>query len=103
MYNQKVRDAIAEINPDAILFDEPAYDNSIIGLSYDGCVIYDFDSMVEEFSQDNDTSVEDAIDFIEYNTIRALPYAGSMTGSSCTPIILDSFSTEIIQSAKEEE
>ena len=39
--------------------------------------MYDFDKMVHEFAFDNDLDeFIDAIEFIEYNTERALPYMG---------------------------
>ena len=64
------------LSPGAIVFDNPSFDNSIIGNTFDGRAIYDFDCMVEEMMEDEDLSREDVIDFIEYNTIRSLPYAG---------------------------
>lgn len=62
---------------DTIVFDNYSYDNSIIGMTFDGRAIYDFDLMVEELVNDYGMSQEEAIDWIEFNTIRALPYAGS--------------------------
>ena len=35
-----------ELPDDAIVFDNHAYDNSIIGVSLDGRIIYSFESMV---------------------------------------------------------
>ena len=65
-----------ELPEDAIVFDNMSYDGSIIGVTTDGRVVYDFEKMVEELAQDEGWSYEDAIEWIEYNTIRALPYAG---------------------------
>ena len=42
MVLNNIRDAIAEVCDSALLFDNPSFDNSIIGVSTDGCVIYDF-------------------------------------------------------------
>lgn len=61
------------------VFSNPSFNNSIIGISYDGRAIYDFDLMEEE-----SIDFEDALEFIEYNTLRALPYMGDNA-----PIILD--------------
>lgn len=63
-------------NDDSVVFDGPDYDSAIIGVSTDGNVIYDFDKMVEQLSTDDNITREEAIEFIEYNTIRAIPYAG---------------------------
>jgi hypothetical protein len=71
--NQQLR---AELPEDAIVFDNMSYDGSIVGVTTDGRVVYDYDKMVEELMDDEGWSYEEAIDWIDYNTIRALPYAG---------------------------
>ena len=58
----------------SIFFSNPSYDSAIVGVSTDGRVIYDYDLMVADFMHANHCSYEDAVDFIEYNTIRSLPY-----------------------------
>ena len=61
---------------DIIIFSGDSYDDALIGVSEDGRAIYDFDLMVEWLmEQDHITSTE-AIEWIEYNTIRSLPYVG---------------------------
>ena len=102
MIIQEIRDYIAEINEEAILFDNPAYDDSIIGMTTDGSVVYDLNAMIYELSQEDNISEEEALEFIDYNTIRSLPYATSMTGSTYTPIILDTTSSDIINDIKTE-
>ena len=61
---------------DALVFDNMSYDNAIIGTTFDGRAIYDYDTMVLELMKDEDWSYEASIDWIEYNTLRSLPYAG---------------------------
>jgi hypothetical protein len=65
-----------ELPEDAIVFDNMSYDSSIIGVTTDGRVVYDYDKMVEELMQDEEWSYEEAVEWIDYNTIRSLPYAG---------------------------
>ena len=60
----------------ALVFDNHAYDNSIIGETFDGRVIYCFEKMVQELVEDEGCSELEAIEWIEYNAIRALPYGG---------------------------
>ena len=60
-----------------VILDDYAYDNSIIGITIDGKLIYEINRMIEEYANDNQCSEEEAIEWIEYNTIRALPYMGS--------------------------
>lgn len=61
---------------DAIVFDNPQFDSAIVGTTQDGRVVYDFDIMVRQLMEDDGSSYEDAVDFIETNTIRTIPYMG---------------------------
>jgi hypothetical protein len=65
-----------QLPPDAVVFDNYAYDNSLIGVTFDGRAIYSFNKMIEELMEDEGWSEIEAIEWIEYNTLRALPYAG---------------------------
>ena len=66
---------IREILPEgAIILDNSAFDNSIIGVTLDGRLIYDYDKMIEELIEDDGMSFDEAMEWIDYNTIRALPY-----------------------------
>jgi hypothetical protein len=71
--NQEIRN---KLPPDAVIFINQAYDNSIIGTTFDGRAIYDFDKMVQELMADEGWTEEEAVDWVEYNTFRALPYGG---------------------------
>lgn len=46
MINEKIRAYLEEVSPDSLVFDNPSFDNSIIGLSTDGNVIYDLYKMM---------------------------------------------------------
>ena len=59
-----------------IIFENPDYDSAIIGITEDNQVVYDYDKMIEHLIQEDDMDYEEAVDFISYNTIRSLPYAG---------------------------
>ena len=61
---------------ESIVFDNPSYDDAIVGVTTDGNVVYDFNLMVESLMNHDGMNEADAIEFIEYNTIRAIPYAG---------------------------
>lgn len=53
-----------------------SYDNALIGVSEDNRAVYDYGKMIEWLMQEEDWSMEEAIEWIDYNTVRALPYMG---------------------------
>lgn len=65
------------------IFDNPKFPNSILGISYDNRVIYDMEQMITDLMGEDDISYIDALEFIEYNTLRIIPYMGENA-----PIIL---------------
>lgn len=61
---------------DVIYLTNYSYDDALVGISEDNRAIYDFDKMVEWLVEEENFEELDAIEWIEYNTIRALPYMG---------------------------
>ena len=59
-----------------LIFENPDYDSAIIGITENNQVVYDYEKMIEHLMQEDDMDYEEAVDFISYNTIRSLPYAG---------------------------
>lgn len=84
MIDNDIRQEIAELSEETVLFGGEdlmfgqAYDKSIIGLTADMRAVYDYDKMIQEYMADNDCGMEDAIEWIDYNTLRSIPYAGPM-------------------------
>lgn len=62
------------VDKNALRFEEPSFDNSIIGIDYYGRLIYDYNSMVKELMQTYDITKEEATDFIYHNTFQSLNY-----------------------------
>lgn len=62
---------------DVTVFDSPSFKSALIGVTDDMRAVYDFDKMVQSLVAEDDMSEDEAAEFIEYNTIRAIPYAGS--------------------------
>ena len=61
---------------DVIILKNYSYDDALIGVTEDNRTIYDFDKMVQWLIHTENFTQEEAIEWIEYNTIRALPYMG---------------------------
>jgi len=106
MVNEELRQKIADAGfTNSIVYDEPSFDNSIIGVDDNGKVVYSVEFMMTEFVRDDEGDKYDnfeslseeeqteyidkrveALEFIEYNTVRATPY---MATYGITPVILD--------------
>lgn len=74
MINQDLRDYLKDNYEDAVIFDNPSFDNSIIGVSTDGNIIYHLGKMVNELAKEDCISNEEAMEFIDYNTLRTILY-----------------------------
>lgn len=62
---------------DSIVFENPSYDSAIIGYdANNNRIIYDFNLMVEYLMDKDNMEYDEGVEFIEYNTLRAIPYAG---------------------------
>ena len=86
MINNDVREILAEFGyENYVLFENPSYDNSIVGITTDGNVVYDYDKMVEELAMDDGMTLEDAADFISYNTLSIMD---NVDEASARPIIM---------------
>ena len=68
---------------DTVILESPDYLSAIVGISEEGRLIYSYDKMVKHLMTAENMDAEEAMEFIDYNTIRALPYAGEMA-----PIVL---------------
>ena len=53
-----------------------SYDDALIGVSSDNRAIYNFELMIEWLIENEGFSMDEAIEWIELNTIRALGYLG---------------------------
>lgn len=62
------------------------YDDAIVGVSEDGRVVYDYDKMVKCLVDRDGMTDMEAIEFIDYNTIRSIPYAGEFAPIVMYPI-----------------
>lgn len=61
---------------DVIILENYSYDDALIGVTDDNRAVYDFRKMVDWLMMTQGFDHDEAIEWIEYNTIRSLPYAG---------------------------
>ena len=68
---------------DTVVLEEPSYLSAILGINEEGRVIYSYEKMIQYLMLTCNMSFEESAEFIDYNTIRAIPYMGKKS-----PIIL---------------
>lgn len=61
---------------DSIVFENPAYIEAICGINEKGQLCYAYPLMILALMLNDELTYEDAAEFIDYNTVRALPYMG---------------------------
>ena len=72
-----VKEKLQELDfEETIILENPSYSTAITGISSNGNLIYDYDLMIEYLIEHDNMSYEDAVEFIDYNTIRAIDYMG---------------------------
>lgn len=69
---------------ETIILESPDYLSAIVGISDDARIIYDYEKMVKFLMISEGMDYEEAIEFIDFNTLGALPYMGEKR-----PIILN--------------
>lgn len=55
---------------------DESYDDALIGVTDGGRAVYDYEKMIQWLIEKDEMTAEEAIEWIDYNTIRALPYFG---------------------------
>ena len=71
--NYEVRDNIPW---GVVILEDHAFDNSIIGITFDDRLVYCYELMMQELMNDWGWDELDAMDWLDYNTLRAIPYMG---------------------------
>ena len=64
--NARIRYTLAELgHENALLFEDPDFDECIIGVTSDGQAIYDYDSLIDYLVEQGNTE-DEAIDYVAY-------------------------------------
>ena len=80
-----LKDYLCELGyENAVVLESPDYLSAVAGVSEDGRVIYSYPKMLQHLVLNDGMTYEEAAEFVDYNTIGALPYMGEKK-----PIILN--------------
>ena len=72
---------------DVVFFINYSYDDALIGVTDDNRAVYDYNKMVEWLVKEHNFTDEEAMDWIDLNTIRALPYMGDTAPIIMFPLL----------------
>ena len=92
MKNIELRKYLTEVcGEQAIIFDNPEFDSAIIG-TCGSRIVYDYDKMVKSLSEDLVIEPIEAVDYIDYNSLRSLPYQNQ----EFAPIVIETLPEEVV-------
>lgn len=75
MDNKALGDLLVDMGYEgSLMFESPSYESAVVGVSDTGQVCYSYTKMVEHLIEADGMEYDEAVEFIDYNTVRALPY-----------------------------
>ena len=66
----------AQGHEETIFFENPSFVKAITGITDSEQLIYDYNLMIEAAMEEEQWEAEEAIEWIDYNTLRSIPYMG---------------------------
>ena len=73
------REEILNKCDEGVVILEPSYlDEAIVGVNNEGKLIYDYDRLVKANIEHGGMTYNEAVEWIEFNTIRSLPHMGRL-------------------------
>ncbi len=90
MTNIELKDLLSEFTDaeDSIVLEGDEFADGAIGVTEDGHVVYGYNKLAAALAKAWECTYEEAVEWIEYNTIRSLPYMESIGKA---PIIIYEF------------
>ena len=86
MNNKKITELLGQADPKALRLEpNTTFDQAIIGLTSDGRIAYSENKILLSLQDVEGMEYEEALEWYEYNTVKAIAYAGKKA-----PIIITS-------------
>ena len=88
--DKEIEDYIVEQCGDleVVYFINPNYAPAILGISIDNRIVYSYNKMIEYLEEINeDWDSQDAVEWIDYNVVNVIPYAGDYPPIICYDIM----------------
>lgn len=76
MKRKDLTEYLESLGQETVVLEPEYFDNAIIGITEEGQLIYSYEKLIEAYMNGENCEYEDAIEWIDYNTLRAIPYMG---------------------------
>ena len=76
----------AQGHEETLFFENPSFVKAITGITDSGQLIYDYNLMISAAMEEEMWDVDEAIEWIEFNTLRSIPYMGQYRPIISMPI-----------------
>lgn len=64
----------------------PEFEEALIGITTDNKAVYDYSKIVEVLVERDKMTTEEAVEYVDYNVLRAIPYMGEYC-----PVVINLF------------
>ena len=81
---------------DVVIFEDPSYDDALIGVTTDERAVYDYDLMVKWLVEHEGMEEFESVEWIDYNTLRSCSYYQD------SPIVIMTLPNDICQRGESE-
>ena len=76
----------AQGHEETLFFEHPSFVKAITGITDSDQLIYDYNLMISAAMEEEMWDVDEAIEWIEFNTLRSIPYMGQYRPIISMPI-----------------
>lgn len=66
----------AQGHEETVFFENPSFVKAITGITDSGQLIYDYALMIYSAMEEENWNEEESVEWIEFNTLRSIPYMG---------------------------
>ena len=76
MEHRELQEYLADRFGGFALFEPEYYDDGIVGVTDEGNVVYSYEKLAEALMEHDGMTYEEAVEWLDYNTVRSVPYMG---------------------------
>ena len=89
MERKDLSEYLESLGQNTIVLEPEYFDNAIIGINEEGQLIYSYEKLIDAYMEGEKCEYEEAMEWIDYNTLRAIPYMGEKQPIVSMPIPIE--------------